>query len=310
MKPLIPRPYAGEQDLEKMRNLLIAGRRAKNGTYYVHTGDLNWWLFYPPIDQNLWQYITVWDDPDNRERLLGWALLSPEWNTFDVPVQPELRGSLIAESMYHQAEEQITRLTRTQKGGKIRMMWVSQEDNILKDHLLGGGFERSPIADVYMTRTLEDPIAEPLVLEEVFVRPVAGTAEVNARAAAQYGAFESKILFERYVQRFLEFMRSPVYDHELDIVAASPDGRIGSFCIVWTDPVNQVGLFEPVGTHPAFRGRGMGKAVMLEGLRRLQVRGMQTAIVSTTEDNLPALKLYESVGFTRVDKHLIFEKSI
>jgi mycothiol synthase len=310
MDALKERAYAGAGDLEKMRNLLIAGRRAKNGTYYVHTGDLNWWLFYPPIDQNLWQYITVWDDPDNRERLLGWALLSPEWNTFDIPVQPELRGSLIAESMYHQAEEQITRLTRTQKNGKIRMMWVSQNDGILIDHLLGGGFERAAVADVYMTRTLKDPIPEPSVPEGIIVRPIVGTWEVEARAAAQYGAFDSKIPFERYVQRFLEFMQSPIYNHELDIVAASIDGRIGSFCIAWTDPVNHVGLFEPVGTHPAFRGRGMGKAAMLEGLRQLQVRGMQTAIVSTIENNLPAIKLYESVGFTTVDKHLTFEKLI
>ena len=310
MGVLKARHYVGTGDLEKMRNLLIEGRRANNGTYYVHIGDLNWWLFYPPIDQNLWHYITVWDDPDNRERLLGWTLLSPEWNTFDVPVQPELRGSPLAESMYHQAEEQITRLTRTQKGGKIRMMWVSQEDDILRDHLLGGGFERAPVADVYMTRTLEGTIPESPLSEGVIVRPVAGTAEVMARAAAQYAAFESKIPFERYVQRFLEFMRSPVYDHELDIVAASPDGRIGSFCIVWTDPGNHVGLFEPVGTHPAFRGRGLGKAVMLEGLRQLQAQGMQTAIVCTTENNLPAVKLYESVGFTMVDKHLTFERLI
>jgi ribosomal protein S18 acetylase RimI-like enzyme len=49
---------------------------------------------------------------------------------------------------------------------------------------------------------------------------------------------------------------------------------------------------------------------MLEGLRQLQAHGMQTAIVTTNEDNLPAIKLYESVGFTRVDQHLIFEKSI
>jgi hypothetical protein len=118
MDYLIPRPYAGVPDLEKMQNLLMEGRMANNGTYYMHVGDLKWSLFYPPIDQNLWQYITLWDDPNDQERLLGWTLLSPEWNTFDVPVQPELRGSPLAESMYCQAEEQIIKLIRTQKGGE------------------------------------------------------------------------------------------------------------------------------------------------------------------------------------------------
>ena len=60
-------------------------------------------------------------------------------------------------------------------------------------------------------------------------------------------------------------MRSPVYCHNLDIVAIAPDGQIGAFCIVWMDPVNKVGLFEPVGTHPDYQRKGLGKAVMVEG---------------------------------------------
>jgi hypothetical protein len=44
---ITPRPYRDESDLDKMRALLQAGRQAANGTYYVHVGDLNWWLFYP-----------------------------------------------------------------------------------------------------------------------------------------------------------------------------------------------------------------------------------------------------------------------
>lgn len=310
MDKLNPRAYAGLQDLEKMCRLLIEGRKAHNGTYYVHTGDLSWWLFYPPLDHDLWQYISLWDDPDHPECLLGWSLLSPSWSAFDVYIQSKLRGSPTAKSMYCQGEEQITQLARTQKSEKIRMMWVSQEDDILGGHFLERGFERSAEAVVYMARSLEEAIPLPVLPEDVTVRCVAGEEEAGARSSAQYGAFESEAPFEKYVQRYLNFMRSPVYDAERDIVAAYPDGRIGSFCIVWPDPVNQVGLFEPVGTHPEFRGRGLGRAVMLEGLRSLQNWGMRTAIVCTNENNLPAVRLYESVGFATVDKHLTFEKNI
>ena len=40
----------------------------------------------------------------------------------------------------------------------------------------------------------------------------------------------------------------------------SQDGRGASACTIWFDPVNAVGLFESVGTHPDFRGKGLGKA--------------------------------------------------
>ncbi len=42
------------------------------------------------------------------EQLNGWALLSPEWRTFDVFVRPQERGGALAEEMYTWAEEQIT----------------------------------------------------------------------------------------------------------------------------------------------------------------------------------------------------------
>ena len=58
-----PRVYQTENDLDAMRDLLRQGRLANNGSYYVHPGDLNWWLFYPPMVQDLWGSIYLWDDP-------------------------------------------------------------------------------------------------------------------------------------------------------------------------------------------------------------------------------------------------------
>ena len=79
----LPRPYRDGTDLAKMCALLQAGRAANNGTYYVHIGDLRWWLFYPPLEYDLWQYIYLWDDPVDPANLLGWALLSLRWSAFD-----------------------------------------------------------------------------------------------------------------------------------------------------------------------------------------------------------------------------------
>jgi ribosomal protein S18 acetylase RimI-like enzyme len=94
------------------------------------------------------------------------------------------------------------------------------------------------------------------------------------------------------------------------VVAAAPDGQIGAFCIAWPDSVNRVGLFEPVGTHPDFQRKGLGKAVMHEALRRLQACGMRQAIVSTSLDNLPAIKLYEAVGFQVIDQLDMVERQL
>ena len=52
-----PRTYHDERDLEAMLNLLKDGRKANNGSYYIHSGDLKWWLYYPPLEGDFWDHI-------------------------------------------------------------------------------------------------------------------------------------------------------------------------------------------------------------------------------------------------------------
>ena len=80
------RLYEGLQDLNAMLDLLAEGRQAHNGTYYVHRGDLQWWLFYTDVPQEKWQSnIRLWMEDD---RLIGWTLLSPDDHAFDVFTEP------------------------------------------------------------------------------------------------------------------------------------------------------------------------------------------------------------------------------
>lgn len=304
-----PRPYHGEGDLQAMLELLQRGRSASNGSYYIHPGDLKWWLYYPPLEGDFWQQIYLWDSPDRTGKLLGWALLSPDWVGFDVYVQPELMGTLQAAEMYIWAEEQAIRIARGSNKPTIFVLWILHDDAVLGEHFRRRGY-RLRRGYVHLTRTLDDTLPLPRLAPGFAVRSCLGEEEVVQRARAQYGAFGSTASFERYHERFTNFMRSPVYEPELDIVAVAGDGQIGAFCIVWTDTLNRVGLFEPVGTHPEFQRRGLGRAVLLEGLRRLQDRGMKSAIVSTIEDNLAAIRLYEAVGFQVVNRLGTYEKDV
>jgi ribosomal protein S18 acetylase RimI-like enzyme len=304
-----PRLYQDEHDLEAMQNLLIAGRKACNGTYYVHTGDLVWWLYYPPLEGDFWEHIYLWDDLEKPGQLLGWALASPIFAGFDVFIQPKLRGNPIAQEMYVWAEEKALEVTRRQGKTTIYVLWVLHDDDVLSNHFSQRGY-RLARGYVHLTRNLDTEHLPAQVKGEFQVRACNGELEVASRARAQYGAFGSSAPFERYLERFRNFMRSPVYCHNLDIVAIAPDGQIGAFCIVWMDPVNKVGLFEPVGTHPDYQRKGYGKAVMVEGIRRLQAGGMGQAIVSTFEDNPAAIKLYTSVGFRVVNRLGTYEKEV
>jgi ribosomal protein S18 acetylase RimI-like enzyme len=96
----------------------------------------------------------------------------------------------------------------------------------------------------------------------------------------------------------------PGYLRDLDVVALAPDGVIAAYVNGWMDPSNHIGDLGPVGARQAYRRHGLARAALLECLRRMQARGMDRVCVSTGESNLPARRLYESVGFRVVNRYL------
>jgi mycothiol synthase len=300
------RQYRDDLDLEAMRNLLIAGRAADNGSYYVHIGDLDWWLSYPPDNRYRRENIYLWSD---QAGLLAWILFSPQWCTIDVFVRPDERGSSRARHIYAWAVEMAQARILEQGDNVLRTMWISARDEIVVGWLESFGFKPSGEYMLYLKCSLEEVVPPPCIPEGFQVRSVAGEGDAVPRARASYAAFYSDLPFDVYLDRYLKFMRSPVYLPERDLVCIAPNGQFSSFGVLWLDSVNQVGLFEPVGTHPDFQRMGLAKALILEGMRSMQKDGMASAVVCAGSDNLVAIWLYESVGFQLSDKLCTYGKS-
>ncbi|HEX5689745.1 MAG TPA: GNAT family N-acetyltransferase, partial [Roseiflexaceae bacterium] len=145
-------------------------------------------------------------------------------------------------------------------------------------------------------RTLQD--LPSIALPEGFtVENVQNIDDGRLRARVTHGAFRPNDDWETYWPQYEQFIRSAVYEGERDLFVRSPDGRGASACTIWFDPVNAVGLFEPVATHPDFQGKGLGKAVMAEGLRRMKATGMRRAVLGFDPNNAPARALYTSMDF-------------
>jgi predicted N-acetyltransferase YhbS len=82
---------------------------------------------------------------------------------------------------------------------------------------------------------------------------------------------------------------APLYRRDLDIVALASDGSIASFCTIWFDDVTRTAYIEPVATVPALRKKGLGKAVIMEGLQRLKGMGCKMAFVGGYSEAANAL---------------------
>jgi mycothiol synthase len=63
-----------------------------------------------------------------------------------------------------------------------------------------------------------------------------------------------------------------------------------------------------VGVDPGERGTGLGRALTLVGLRYLRSRGLFQVMLYVDETNVPAIHLYESLGFTHWDTDVMFAR--
>ncbi len=302
------RPYRDRRDLAAMRALLVAGRRADNGSDYVHVGDLDWWLFYLLDGQDWPRDVNLWEEGD---RLIAWSLFTRRAQTFDVFVHPEERGGRRARAIYAWASEQAAERVAATGGAELRTLWVLEDDAELNQILGTRGFSRAARHSEYRARSLQGiSLPVPELPPGFQLRAVAGEGEAELRAAASYAAFEVNMPFERYVQRYRRFMRTPVYDRTRDLIITAPDGRCAAFCLFWLDPANRVGLFEPVGVHPDFHRRGLGTALVAGGLERMRAAGMAQAIVCAESENPAARRLYQALGFEVVNRLRTYRKPV
>jgi len=85
------------------------------------------------------------------------------------------------------------------------------------------------------------------------------------------------------------------------MVAVAPGGEIASICTLWYDDVTRTAYIEPVATVPEHLRRGLARATITEGLRRVQRLGAIRAFVGGYEPGPNAL--YSSVLSPEHDAH-------
>lgn len=89
-------------------------------------------------------------------------------------------------------------------------------------------------------------------------------------------------------------------------VAAVLDGKIVGTGLLGIR--EKRGWIGGLGVTPPYRKQGIGRAMMLYLLREAQVRGLETVHLEVIEKNIPALSLYENLGFEPLRHLLLVER--
>jgi len=285
---LIMRPYAGDTDLAPIADLIRAmpamGR---------HLVDFPWRLSAPLADPASDARVCMTDG-----LLVGFAAWQVPWATLDVYMRPGPSRPEVEAAIFDWATRRFREIDAAR--GRPLPYWVeAREDDA--EHLALLARHGYTLDDDYtyvmMSRALAGPLPRPDLPPGFAIRPLAGAGEVEAYAETHRRAFESASMTAPWRARTL---RMPGYEPGLDLVAVAPDGQLAGFCVGWAAPERRVAQIEPIGVDPAFQGRGLARALLLEMLARFTAYGAEHVQVETDSGRTPARHAYEGVGLLPV----------
>jgi mycothiol synthase len=238
--------------------------------------------------------------------IAGYAYLDPPSAHGD---EGEVTGELVIhpDRRRHGLGRALTGELAAAAGGHVLRLWAHGDLPAAAALARTAGFERFR-ALWQMRRSLGEPLDQPALPAGRALRTfVPGQDEdewlkLNGRAFAKHpeqGGWTRHDLDLRE--------REPWFD-PAGFFIAERDGRMTGFH--WTKVHGpDLGEVYVVGVDPDEQGSGLGRALTLAGLRHLRDLGVGQAMLYVDEDNVPAIRLYEGLGFTRATVDAMYRRA-
>jgi len=259
-----------------------------------HPGDISHFISSTLRGRDPHQHIFFTETAHGQINALLW-IHPPRSSGFEVLIHPNQRGGDFEAQLIEWAENATLAFLQAENAASKEIATEVMAGDLARvSALQQRGFEpEAQPSMMFTTRSLDIPVPASVLPEGFSIRPVAGEHEAALLAEVHSSAFNSGWQPEEY----LKVMRSPAFDIERELVVVAPDGRFAAFAVLWFDSISRSALFEPVGCHVDFQRKGLTRALMYEGMRRMVSQSMTTAIVLHHTDNPASSGLYASVGF-------------
>lgn len=259
----------------------------------LHVADLPWRLASPAVRRAEWSQL--WEGPSGE--LVAWAVLQFPWHCLDYVVHPDARSADLQSAVLTWACARLEDEAANRDGRLPFYVSAHEGDTARIAAIEKAGFARVGWGYVHLFQNLDQSIPEPEPPPGFVVRSLAGEREVDAYVATHRAAFGSTNMTADWRRATLRDLN---YVPELDLVAIAPDGTLAGFCVCWITPSiagRRVAQIEPLGILPTHQRMGLGRALLLEGLRRAKEHGAGRMEVNAESYNAASRGAYEAVEF-------------
>lgn len=298
--PCTPRAFVSPTDLPTV--LALAQQCANAATRFdvPRYSDLSSWL--APVGavattsredegyrhQMIHRGTTLWETAAGEA--VAYAMI-PFTTSLSFGILPQWRGTDLLRAVLAWG----VALLRAQNWAAFLMVRCHEQDADLQAALTQEGFTPEPYQDVYLIRPLDALPAAPMLPAGFRLHAGITVAEHAAYQGLHQAIFGHGMGMDEHL--------SSLYQPELDLVAIAPDDTWAAVCFCTLDQVadthhiERVGDVGLLGVHPAFRRRGLARALLLDVMQRAQQQGAARMVTETENAASPALELYRSLGF-------------
>ncbi len=287
--PVQLRPYKHATDYDLVSEFLIAHYQPGNrdGNYlepaweYMH--------HHPAMDTSVLEHIGIWED---NGAIVG--VVHPEWELGEAffefhPAYRELRQQMLDYAEAHLVGRE------TPEGPAYLQVWVNDWDEPFQALLAERGYEHAAEQDWPMAQlAMPDPFPEislPMGYALTDLEKEPDWAKVHRALWRGFNHEGEPPGGQEELDERRAMFDTPKARRDLKIVVRAPSGDFVAFCGTFFEPNARFCYVEPVATDPDHRRMGLGRAAVLEGVRRCGALGATDAYVGSNQP------FYLSLGF-------------
>ena len=256
---------------------------------------LDYWRWHYIKTCNIFESVekgmTLWENTDGK---IIAALNHLGGSELRLHIHPHFRSAELENEILAYAEEYYYAVT--EDGRRYIHMPIFEDDKQRQEIAQSRDYKKQSGWGHHYRRNLDSSIHNTPIPSGYAIRSMGDAKEYPARSWASWWAFHNDEPDENYdgdYSWYANLQSAPLYRRDLDVIAVASDGSIASFCTIFYDDYTRSAVTVLVGTAAEHWQRGLGKAVITEGLRRLKEMGC-TLVFSTAHEE-PADFLYRSV---------------
>ena len=296
MMKFIQRPCQAEDDYWRVRNFLrevfVLNARREHSW---HVARLDYWRWHFILNCHVCESVekaaSLWETVDGTTAAFVNSLGSGE---IRMHVHPHFRTPELENDMLAFAEERLA--IRNDSGKRVLYFPADSDDHMRHAVLSQRGFVKLSGTSSKCRRDLDSPILAPSTAPGYTIRSMGERDEHPARSWASWRAFHADEPNEAYDgdwSWFQNIQSTPLYRRDLDIVAVTPQGDVAAFATIYYDDFTRSAVCVLVGTAVEHQRRGLARAVLVEGFKRLRRLGCTRVFATGYEPAAEAL--YRSV---------------